>query len=219
MAVPEKSEVKPVPGVRVVTPVTQRTPGTCYYHHDLPAAYICNRCGRAICQHDVKPHLDLILCPECYHHTAPVMGGPMPMPMPGAPTGPGFGARFGFPGFGGFPFPFRFGYGGWRWSYAIAAAAAVLIIVNAAALLSPPFFAFWIALFPWVALLGSFGFILGIILGILILGAVLLMIVGHRLFGVFVIFPAAIVSLFIGGGFVAGLVLGVLASILAILHY
>jgi hypothetical protein len=139
----------------------------------------------------------------------------MAPPVAGAP--PGFGQRFGLPPFG-LPFPLRFGPM-FKWSYAIAAAAGVLIIINAAALMSPVFFAFWVGLFPWVAMLGSFGFILGIILGILVLGAVLLMIVGHRLFGVFVIFPAAIVSLFIGGGFIAGLVLGILASILAILNY
>lgn len=211
------SETKPVPGVKVMTPITQRAAGTCYYHPELPAAYICNRCGRAICHADVKTHLDLILCPQCFHMVAPVLGAPTPMAPPVAGAPPGFGQRFGLPPFG-LPFPFRFGPT-FKWSYAIAAAAGLLIIINAAALLSPVFFAFWVSLFPWVASLGSFGFILGIILGILVLGAVLLMIVGHRLFGVFIIFPAAIVSLFIGGGFIAGLVLGILASILAILNY
>lgn len=208
--------MKPVPGVRVVTPVSHRTPGTCYYHHDLPAAYICNRCGRAICHADVKPHMDLILCPECYHNVSPGLAPPGPMPV--GPMAAGHGPQFGLPGFFAMPFPFRFG-SAFRWSYVIAAAAGVLIILNAAALLSPAFFAFWSSLFPWVGMLGSFGFILGIVLGILVLGAVLVMIVGHRMFGVFVIFPAAIVSLLIGGGFLAGLVLGVLAAILAILHY
>ena len=64
--------LKPVPSVRVVTPVSPGNPirvpapGQCYYHPNLPAVYVCNRCGRAICRDDSKAYMDLVLCPQCY---------------------------------------------------------------------------------------------------------------------------------------------------------
>jgi hypothetical protein len=91
--------------------------------------------------------------------------------------------------------------------------SAALIFANAAALLWPGFFFTWVAFFPWVASLGNFSFILGIVLGLIIVGAVLLYMLGFRVLSTFMVFPAAIVSLFIGGGFVVGLVLGVLTGI------
>ncbi len=94
--------------------------------------------------------------------------------------------------------------------------SAGLILANAVALLSPAFFMTWVGFFPWVAQLGSFAFILGVVLGIVILGAVFVSFIGFRVLAAFVIFPAAIVSLFIGGGFIVGVILGVLAGILLI---
>jgi hypothetical protein len=76
----------------------------------------------------------------------------------------------------------------------------------------------WVGLFPWVAQLGSFGFILGVVLGMIILGAVFLYMLGFRVLSAFMVFPAAIVSLFIGGGFWVGLILGVLTGIFMIMN-
>jgi hypothetical protein len=76
----------------------------------------------------------------------------------------------------------------------------------------------WIAFFPWVAQLGNFSFILGVVLGLIILGAVFLYMLGFRVLSAFMVFPAAIVSLFIGGGFVVGLILGVLTGIFMIMN-
>jgi len=95
--------------------------------------------------------------------------------------------------------------------------SASLIFANAAALLWPSFFATWVTFFPWVASLGSFSFILGVVLGMVILGAVFLYMLGFRVLAAFMVFPAAIVSLFIGGGFVVGLVLAVLTGIYMIM--
>src|SRR5208282_6706731 len=93
--------LKPVPSVRVVTPVSPGgpvrvpAPGQCFYHPNLPAVYVCNRCGRAICRDDSKNYMDLVLCPQCYQGIVPMAGptyapqqpqapayGPPPMPAP-----------------------------------------------------------------------------------------------------------------------------------------
>jgi len=100
-------------------------------------------------------------------------------------------------------------------------AAAVLIFANAEALLWTPFLTTWVAWFPWVALLGppfNFGWILGIILSIVISGAIFLYMLGFRVLAAFMVFPAAIISLFIGGGFWVGLILGVLTGIFMVMN-
>ncbi|MBS7659038.1 MAG: zinc ribbon domain-containing protein [Candidatus Bathyarchaeia archaeon] len=51
--------VKPLP--RIIPGV-----GMCYYHPNLPAAYICARCGRAICKYCAKIYGALVFCPECF---------------------------------------------------------------------------------------------------------------------------------------------------------
>ena len=127
--------------------------------------------------------------------------------MPGAPPG---GVLFG-------PFPTKFRPYSWLAVFLLLTSAA-LIIANAAALLYLPFYFTWVAYFPWVAQLGNFSFILGTILGIIIIGAVILYMLGFKVLSAFVIFPSAIVSLFIGGGFWAGLIIGVVTGIFMIMH-
>ena len=88
-------------------------------------------------------------------------------------------------------------------------------------MLWPPFFAQWLIFFPWILPLGppfQFGFILGIILSLIIAGAILLYMLGFRVLSAFMVFPAAIVSLFIGGGFIVGLALGVITGIFMIMN-
>jgi hypothetical protein len=108
-----------------------------------------------------------------------------------------------------------------RYSWAAVALlliSASLILANAVALLYLPFFFLWVSYFPWVAQLGSFSFILGVVLGIVIIGAVFLYMLGFKVLSAFMVFPAAIVSLFIGGGFWAGLIIGVLTGIFMIMY-
>jgi len=93
-----------------------------------------------------------------------------------------------------------------------------LIFANADLLLWPPFFIPWTGFFPWVAALGNFGFILGVVLSFVISGAIFLYMIGYRVLAAFMIFPTAIVSFFIGGGFFVGLILGVFAGILMIMN-
>jgi len=153
------------------------------------------------------------LCPNCYHTSVPRQ------PVPGAPTAayagvpvPGGGILYGpYPHP---PFLVRF----WWTPAAFMLIAAGLIFANGAALLSPAFFATWVGFFPWVAQLGSFGFILGVMLSLVIVGAFVLFFLGFRVIAAFMIFPAAIVSLFIGGGFIAGIIIGVLAGMLLIIN-
>jgi hypothetical protein len=78
--------VKPVPSVKVVRPGVPSgaphrvpPPGMCYYHPNLPAQYICSRCGRAICRDDARMYGDLVMCPQCYAGIVPIS---VPQPPP-----------------------------------------------------------------------------------------------------------------------------------------
>ncbi len=117
------------------------------------------------------------------------------------------------------PFPRApFLLGNWWIPAILFSVAAALIAVNGIALLSPVFFAAWVGFFPWVVPIGYFGFILGIILGLVIIGGLVLYFLGFRVLAAFLVFPAAIVSLFIGGGFLIGVIIGVLAAMLVIMN-
>lgn len=78
---------KPVPVVRTITPLAQAAPrppmpapqpqmsvGSCYYHHELPASYICVRCGKQICVSCTRPYGQLAICSQCYWTMAPRVG-------------------------------------------------------------------------------------------------------------------------------------------------
>lgn len=106
----------------------------------------------------------------------------------------------------------------WWWlPAALLAVAAGLIMANSVALLSSPFFSTWSAFMPWLTTLGSFGFILGIMLGLVLVGAIIMIFLKFKILAAFIIFPTAIVSIFAGGGFILGAVLAVLAGILLLL--
>ena len=72
----------------VVTPVSAGgpirvpAPGQCFYHPNLPAIYVCNRCGRSICRDDSKAYMDLVLCPQCYQGVVPMMASQQMPPVP-----------------------------------------------------------------------------------------------------------------------------------------
>ena len=138
----------------------------------------------------------------------------MASPNPYMPSGP----RMMPPGgvlYGPFPHPpFLVKY--WWMPAALFFIAAALIGLNAAALLSPVFFSAWVSVFPWVIPIGYFSFILGMILSLIIIGALALYFLGFRVLSAFLVFPAAIVSLFIGGGFLVGVIIGVLGALLVV---
>ncbi len=188
----------------------------CYYHPNLGAVAVCSRCGRGTCGSCSKPYGALTLCPNCFY-TVPATH-PGAAPMPGPMAGPMVNAYppINQPGWYG-PF-FRPNFFRSRWMpFILTIIAAALIFANGIALLSPAFFLLWIGLIPWVAFLGSFAFILGIMLGMILVGALVLMWLGFRVMSAFVIFPTAIVSLFVGGGFLLGAILAVIAGIILLL--
>jgi hypothetical protein len=96
-----------------------------------------------------------------------------------------------------------------------------MVIINAAALLSLGFYTFWTGIFPWIAFFGAFPpwvlFAIGLILGIIMCIGSVLMILGYGTIGAVVVFPAAIISLIMGGGFVVGFVLGIVGGIMGML--
>jgi hypothetical protein len=51
-----------------------------------------------------------------------------------------------------------------------------------------------------------------------IVGAVILYMLGFKVLSAFMVFPTAILSLFIGGGFLVGLILAVLTGIFMIMN-
>jgi hypothetical protein len=96
---------------------------------------------------------------------------------------------------------------------------SILIFANAEALLWPFFFIPWSLFFPWLIFVGPAGpFIVGVVLSLVIAGAIFLYMLGFRVLAAFLVLPTAILSLFIGGGFVVGLVLGVLTGLLMIMN-
>jgi hypothetical protein len=106
----------------------------------------------------------------------------------------------------------------WWWlPAALVAIAAGLVIANAIALLSPPFAAWWSTFLPWLPAFSSFAFILGVVLGLVLVGAIIMIFLRFRILAAFVIFPTAILSFFIGGGFILGIILAVLGGLLLLL--
>jgi hypothetical protein len=100
--------------------------------------------------------------------------------------------------------------------------AGILVILNAAALLSSGFFNFWVPIFFWIPTIDSSPthgliFAIGIIIGLILVIGSILMLLGYGTIGSIVVFPLAVLSLILGGGFVAGFVLGVLGGILGML--
>jgi hypothetical protein len=106
--------------------------------------------------------------------------------------------------------------------FALSLSSGILVLLNSAAFLAPSFYGppvNWSAIFWWLPSLGlSYAFVLGLIIGlVLILGSVI-MILGHGAFADVLIFPFAVFSLIIGGGFVAGMVLGIVGGIVGALR-
>jgi hypothetical protein len=97
--------------------------------------------------------------------------------------------------------------------------SGVLVLLNAAALLSPSFWSLWSSTFFWLPTIGqSYAFMIGAIVGItLVLGAIVMALSNGALADV-IVFPFAIFSLMIGGGFIAGMLLGIVGGILALVR-
>jgi hypothetical protein len=108
------------------------------------------------------------------------------------------------------------------WGFILSMIAGILVILNAAALLSNSFYSLWVGVFFWIPVLDTspshaLVFAIGAIIGLILVIGSILMLLGYGTIGSIVVFPLAVVSLIIGGGFVAGFVLGVLGGIFGML--
>ena len=103
-------------------------------------------------------------------------------------------------------------------AFALSLVSGILVLLNSAALLSPSFYSFWSSLFFWLPILGrTYAFTLGFVIGLtLIMGSIIMVLRSGALADV-IIFPFAVFSLIVGGGFIAGMVLGIIGGILAAL--
>jgi len=107
-------------------------------------------------------------------------------------------------------------------AFSLSLVSGILVILNSAAFLAPSFYGppvNWSGIFWWLPSIGvSNAFVIGFMIGlVLILGSVV-MILGNGAFADVIIFPFAIFSLIIGGGFVAGMVLGIVGGIIGALR-
>jgi hypothetical protein len=107
------------------------------------------------------------------------------------------------------------------WGFLLSLIAAILIIINAAALLSNGFYNTMNSIFPWISYFGPFPpwmlVAIGLVLGVIIAIGSVLMILGYGTIGSVVVFPAAVISLILGGGFIAGFIIGIIGGILGML--
>ncbi len=161
--------------------------GSCFYHPNLQAAFICGRCGRQICRTCAKPRGDMVLCPEC--------DAKFPAPLPPAVVPPQR-AVIGF-------------------IFSIVAGA--LILINA--LLLKTYFVELAQIFPWLL---QFDTVLLTYLGVasalvIIIGAIILYTPTFEVIGALLVLIFSIITILIGGGFIAGLVSGLVGGVMAIL--
>jgi len=129
-----------------------------------------------------------------------------PPPVPGPPLAPGIAPPI-------VAAPVRA-----LWGFMLSVIAGILILLNSAALLNPGFYATWRGIFFWLpAVFDPIYFAIGAISGLIVIVGSILMILGYGTIGSVVVFPLAVLSLIIGGGFVAGFVLGIVGGILGML--
>jgi hypothetical protein len=101
----------------------------------------------------------------------------------------------------------------------LALISGILVILNTAALLAPSFWAMWSSVFFWLPTIGpAYAFMLGALIGLTIVLAAIVMALSNGALADVILFPFAIFSLIIGGGFIAGMLLGILAGILALVR-
>jgi len=151
----------------------------------------CPHCGRPIA-------IEAVYCPYCRHRRGAAVAGII--------TGPAAVMRGRFTG--------RRAV----WAFVLATASAILILLNSAALLSPGFWSYWSGIFWWLSgspLLGqSISTLIGLIAGFTVMSGGIMMLMRRGVIGALITFPFAVLSIIIGGGFLAGAVLGIIAGIL-----
>jgi hypothetical protein len=120
------------------------------------------------------------------------------------------------------------------WAFIISLVAGILVLLNAALLLAWQFYGgtfLWANIFFWICKIdgypcpllsgstatGNITFVLGAIIGLVMIVGSILMILGYGTIGALIVFPMAVASLIIGGGFIAGFILGIIGGILGMI--
>jgi hypothetical protein len=121
------------------------------------------------------------------------------------------------------------------WAFILALVSGILVLLNAGLLLAWQFYGgtfLWANIFFWICNIdrstgcplpsgstatGTISFVIGAIIGLIIIVGSIMMILGYGTIGSLIIFPLAVFSLIIGGGFIAGFILGIIAGIMGML--
>ncbi|MGA2237793.1 MAG: hypothetical protein ABSG74_01130 [Candidatus Bathyarchaeia archaeon] len=111
------------------------------------------------------------------------------------------------------------------WGFVLAMIGGILILVNSVALLSPTFWGppiGWSDVFWWLG--GSSGLgqpiavLIGLIAGLTVIAGGIMMLMRRGPIGAIITFPFAVLSFMMGGGFIVGGVLGIVAGILGMVR-
>ena len=111
------------------------------------------------------------------------------------------------------------------WGFVFAMIGGILILVNSVALLSPTFWGpptGWSDVFWWLG--GSSGLgqpiavLIGLIAGLTVIAGGIMMVMRRGPIGAIITFPFAVLSFIIGGGFIVGGILGIVAGILGMIR-
>jgi RNA polymerase subunit RPABC4/transcription elongation factor Spt4 len=111
------------------------------------------------------------------------------------------------------------------WGFVLAMIGGILILINSVALLSPTFWGAptgWSNVFFWLG--GSSGIgqpiavLIGLISGLTVIAGGIMMVMRRGPIGAIITFPFAALSFIIGGGFIVGGILGIVAGILGMLR-
>jgi hypothetical protein len=111
------------------------------------------------------------------------------------------------------------------WGFALAMIGGILILANSVALLSPTFWGpptGWSDVFWWLGGTSGLGqpiaVLIGLIAGLTVIAGGIMMVMRRGPIGAVITFPFAVLSFMIGGGFIAGGILGIVAGILGMIR-
>jgi hypothetical protein len=111
------------------------------------------------------------------------------------------------------------------WGFVLAMIGGILILINSVALLSPTFWGpptGWSNVFFWLGGPSGLGqpiaVLIGLIAGLTVIAGGIMMVMRRGPIGAIITFPFAALSFIIGGGFIVGGILGIVAGILGMLR-
>jgi hypothetical protein len=111
------------------------------------------------------------------------------------------------------------------WGFVLAMIGGILILANSLALLSPTFWGpptGWSDVFWWLGGTSGLGqpiaVLIGLIAGLTVIAGGIMMVMRRGPIGAVITFPFAVLSFMIGGGFIVGGILGIVAGILGMIR-